>query len=176
MPDANPRSNERASGLSALMRPVNSVVERFIPSALVFAIVLTFIVALLALTLTDTGPVDVVRGWGEGLSGLLEFMTQMALILLLGHTLANTGPVRRLLASLGGLPKTSLHAYLFVFVVAAVASLITWGLGLVVGVLLAVEVAKQGRRRGCACTFRCWSRQGTPATSSGTWVTPARAL
>ena len=153
MPSASPSSKERSSGLSALMRPVNSVVERFIPSALVFAIVLTFIVAIFALTLTDTGPVDVVKGWGEGLSGLLEFMTQMALILLLGHTLANTGPVRKLLASLGGLPKTALHGYLFVFVVAAVASLVTWGLGLVVGVLLAVEVAKQGREKGLNLHF-----------------------
>ena len=153
MTSAHPSSKERSSGLSALMRPVNSVVERFIPSALVFAIVLTFVVAIFALTLTDTGPVDVVKGWGEGLSGLLEFMTQMALILLLGHTLANTGPVHKLLASLGGLPKTALQAYLFVFVVAAVASLITWGLGLVVGVLLAVEVAKQGREKGLNLHF-----------------------
>ncbi len=153
MPTASPRSKPRSSGLSTLMRPVNSVVERYIPSALVFAIVLTFVVAILALLLTDTGPVDVVRGWGDGLSGLLAFMTQMALILLLGHTLANTGPVRKLLASLGGLPKTVLQAYLFVFVVAAVASLITWGLGLVVGVLLAVEVARQGREKGLNLHF-----------------------
>jgi short-chain fatty acids transporter len=144
---------ERSSGLSGVMRPINSVVERFIPSALVFAIVLTFVVAILALLLTETGPVDVVRGWGDGLSGLLAFMTQMALILLLGHTLANTGPVRRLLATLGGLPSTALQGYLFVFGVAAVASLITWGLGLVVGVLLAVEVARQGREKGLALHF-----------------------
>ena len=143
----------RSSGLAGVMRPVNSVVERFIPSALVFAIVLTFVVAIMALLLTDAGPVDVTRGWGEGLSGLLAFMTQMALILLLGHTLANTGPVRRLLAKIGGLPKTALQGYLFVFVVAAVASLITWGLGLVVGVLLAVEVAKQGREKGLSLHF-----------------------
>ncbi len=153
MPRASTSSKERSSGLSGLMRPVNSVVERFIPSALVFAMVLTFVVAILALLLTDTGPVEVVRGWGDGLSGLLAFMTQMALILLLGHTLANTGPVRRLLAALGGLPKTALQGYLFVFVVAGVASLITWGLGLVVGVLLAVEVAKQGREKGLNLHF-----------------------
>ncbi len=153
MASAKPSSKERASGLSALMRPINTVVERFIPSALVFAILLTFIVAFLALTLTDSGPVDVIKGWGDGLSGLLAFMTQMALILLLGHTLANTGPVRKLLASIGGIPKTVLQAYLFVFVVAAVASLLTWGLGLVVGVLLAVEVAKQGREKGLNLHF-----------------------
>lgn len=153
MPSASTSPKQRSSGLSGMMRPLNSVVERFIPSALVFAIVLTFVVAILALLLTDSGPVEVTRGWGEGLSGLLEFMTQMALILLLGHTLANTGPVRRLLASLGGLPRTALQGYLFVFAVAAVASLITWGLGLVVGVLLAVEVARQGREKGLALHF-----------------------
>ena len=95
-------SKQRSAGLSGLMRPINNVVERFIPSALVFAIVLTFVVAIMALFLTDTGPVGVIEGWGIGLSGLLEFMTQMALILLLGHTLANTGPVRARWRGSGG--------------------------------------------------------------------------
>jgi short-chain fatty acids transporter len=135
------------------MRPVNTLVERFIPSALVFAIVLTVVVALLALLLTDAGPVDVLMGWGDGLAGLLAFITQMALILLLGHMLANTRPVRRLLARLGGLPRTPVQAYVFVFLVAAVASLLQWGLGLVVGALLAKEVAAQLREKGVRLHF-----------------------
>ncbi len=44
-------------------------------------------------------------------------------------------------------------AYVFVFLVAAIASLITWGLGLVVGALLAREVAVQARRRGIKVHF-----------------------
>jgi short-chain fatty acids transporter len=137
-----PETTARKEGtpLSRAMRPLNHLVERFIPSALVFSIVLTFIVALLGLVLTPTSPADLVVHWGDGLAGLLAFMTQMALILLLGHILANTGPVRRLL-------------YVFVFVVAAIASLITWGLGLVVGGLLAREVAHQGRERGLRLHF-----------------------
>ncbi|MBO1769932.1 short-chain fatty acid transporter [Agrococcus sp. TF02-5] len=135
------------------MRPINNVVERWIPSALVFAIVLTLVVALLALTVTQTNPVDLVKSWGDGLSGLLAFMTQMALILLLGHMLANTRPVRKLLSKLASLPQTPVQAYLFVFVIASVASLITWGLGLVVGGLLAREVAASGRERGLRLHF-----------------------
>ncbi len=154
MSTAAPETEDRKSApLARVMRPVNSLVERFIPSALVFAVVLTFVVAIAALLLTDAGPVGVIEGWGDGLSGLLAFMTQMALILLLGHTLANTGPVRRLLSRLAGIPKTVLQAYLFVFVIASLASLITWGLGLVVGVLLAKEVAAQGRERGLKLHF-----------------------
>lgn len=146
---------EKRSGapLARAMRPINNVVERWIPSALVFAIVLTLVVALLALTVTQTNPVDLVKSWGDGLSGLLAFMTQMALILLLGHMLANTRPVRKLLSKLASLPRTPVQAYLFVFVVASVASLITWGLGLVVGGLLAREVAASGKERGVRLHF-----------------------
>ncbi|MEU6700078.1 TIGR00366 family protein [Pseudonocardia sp. NPDC046786] len=150
------RSDTRAptgTPLSRAMRPVNAVVERYIPSALVFAIVLTFVVGLMAVALTDSGPVDVVASWGEGLSGLLDFITQMALILLLGHMLAHTRPVQRLLKALGSLPRTTMQAYLFVFLVAAIASLITWGLGLVVAALIAREVAAQGRERGLQLHF-----------------------
>lgn len=143
----SPRSRGRGALLEPVMRPINAVVERFIPSALLFAIALTLIVAVLALTLTDSGPLTVVEEWGLGLSGLLDFITQMALILFLGHILASTRPVRALLRRLARVPRTPMQAYLFVFLIAALASLITWGLGLVVGGLLAREVAEQSRRR-----------------------------
>ncbi|WP_423823729.1 TIGR00366 family protein [Salinisphaera sp. SPP-AMP-43] len=145
--------SERGSLVGAMMRPINVVVERYIPSALVFAIVLTVVVAILALLLTDAGIGAVVIGWGDGLSGLLAFMTQMSLILLLGHTLANTAPVRRLLRRLADMPRTSRQAYVFVFVIATLASLISWGLGLVVGALLAIEVAARGRAKGVKLHF-----------------------
>lgn len=144
---------KEGTAISRAMRPLNHVVERFIPSALVFSIVLTFIVAILGLILTPTGPADLIVHWGDGLAGLLAFMTQMALILLLGHMLANTGPVRAVLSRLASIPRTELTAYVFVFVVASAAALITWGLGLVVGGLLAREVAYQGRARGLELHF-----------------------
>ena len=144
---------KKGAPLARFMRPFNNVVERWIPSSLVFAIVLTLIVAILGLTIGDAGPAEIVQGWGDGLSGLLAFMTQMALILLLGHMLANTRPVRRLLQRVARLPNTALQGYLMVFVVAAVASLITWGLGLVVGGILAKEVARSGRERGIPFHF-----------------------
>lgn len=151
-PEPTPEPTRR-NPFERVMAPVNTVVERWIPSALVFAIVLTAVVALMALLLTDAGPVDVLVGWGDGLAGLLAFITQMALILLLGHMLANTRPVRRLLTRLGGLPRTPVQAYVFVFLVAALASLVQWGLGLVVGALLAREVAAQLRERGVRLHF-----------------------
>lgn len=148
MPTTQTRSEKRS-----VMRPINRFLERWVPSALTFAIVLTLVVAVLAMTLTRTSPVDVVKSWGDGLSGLLAFMTQMCLILLLGYMLANTRPVRRLLRWLARVPGSAASAYVFVFIIAAIASLITWGLGLIVGTLLAREIAVQARERGIKVHF-----------------------
>ncbi|SJN28072.1 Short chain fatty acids transporter [Microbacterium esteraromaticum] len=148
MPTTQTKSERRS-----IMRPVNRFLERWVPSALTFAIVLTLIVAVLAITLTQTSPVDVIKGWGDGLAGLLAFMTQMSLILLLGYMLANTKPVRKLLRWLARIPTSAATAYVFVFIVAALASLITWGLGLIVGTLLAREIAVQARERAMKVHF-----------------------
>ncbi|WP_153396629.1 short-chain fatty acid transporter [Ornithinicoccus halotolerans] len=131
-----------------MSQPMVRLVERWLPNAFIFAVTLTFVVALLALGITDSGPVDVVRAWGDGLTGLLAFMTQISLVLLLGYVLAHTGPVRRLLVRLARVPRTPVQAYGFVTLCAALASLLTWGLGLVVAALLSIEVARVGRERG----------------------------
>ncbi|GAB4084070.1 short-chain fatty acid transporter [Myceligenerans cantabricum] len=153
MTDGTTRTSSGRNPFTAAMRPVNALVEKAVPSAFVFAVLLTVVVAVLALTLTDAGGKDVLVGWGEGLAGLLEFMTQIALILLLGHMLANTRPVRWLLTRVAALPRNGVQAYVFVFVVAAALSLVQWGLGLVAGGLLAREVAAQMRGRGIRVHF-----------------------
>ncbi|MGB6046437.1 MAG: TIGR00366 family protein, partial [Flavobacteriales bacterium] len=144
MPTSSGTNNSRTA---AALRPFQRLLERWIPSSLTFAILLTVVVALLAYFLTDTGPVAIILGWGDGLSGLLAFMTQMCLILLLGHMLANTAPVRKLLIALARVPTQAVSAYVFVFAVAAVTSMLNWGLGLVAGALLAREVAVQLRSK-----------------------------
>ena len=139
--------------LRAISRPLVSVVERWMPNALVFAIVLTFVVALMALGLTDSGPVDIIRGWGDGLAGLLEFIAQISIVLVLGYTLAHTRPVQRMLRSIARFPRTPAMAYGFVTVIAGLASLISWALGLIVGGIVAVEVARVARSRGLRIHF-----------------------
>jgi short-chain fatty acids transporter len=139
--------------LRTLSRPLVQIVERWLPTALVFAVVLTGVVALLAFALTDAGPTTVVRGWGDGLIGLLAFMTQISLVLLFGYTLARTRQVHRLLVAAASLPRTPVQAYAMVTLAAALASLLSWGLGLMVGVILAREVARQGRERGLRLHF-----------------------
>ena len=134
--------------LRTLTRPVVYLVERWLPGPLILAIILTIIAAIAALTMTDTTPGELVMGWGEGLTGLLAFMTQVCLVLLLGYTLANTKAVHRLLTGIASVPRTPVAAYGFVTVIAGLASLISFGLGLVVGGVMAIEVARAAKERG----------------------------
>lgn len=145
MSKQNKLNGDRSPGFMGLM---NHILEQWIPSAMTFSMALTVIVALLALIFTSSGPIQIVQYWGDGLSGILAFMTQMCLILLLGHMLANTGPVRKILIRLARVPSTAGAAYMFVFAVSAVLCLFVWGLGLIAGALLAREIAVQARERG----------------------------
>lgn len=131
-----------------MAKPFIVFVERFYPDPFIFAIGLTVIVFLMAIGLTDSGPADTVVAWGEGLSGLLEFIAQIAITLITAHALAHTDAVRRLMARLGRVPRSPLVAYGMVTFVAGVASLFSWAFGLVVGALVARQVAIEGRRRG----------------------------
>lgn len=134
--------------LRVIARPMVRIAERWIPESLVLAIILTFVVALMSLGLTNSGPLDIVNAWGEGLAGLLEFIAQIAITLVLGYTLAHTTPVERFLRRISALPRSPAAAYGFVTLIAALASLISWGLGLIVGGVMAVEVARSARERG----------------------------
>ena len=134
--------------MRTLAKPFILFVERFYPDPFVFAIVLTFFSGLMALGLTDAGPTEVLIAWGEGLKGLLTFIAQIALTLVTAHALAHTDAVRAVLSRLGGLPRRAGSAYALVALVAGVASLIAWSLGLVAGAIIARQVALRSAERG----------------------------
>lgn len=47
--------------LTTQMKPLTRLVERWMPSAMVFAVLLTLIVMLMALTMTGSSPIDMVN-------------------------------------------------------------------------------------------------------------------
>lgn len=131
--------------LRALSRPATRLMERWLPDAFIFVIVLTLIAALAAMLGQGTGPVDLIRIWGTGFWELLSFAMQMLLVLVTGYILASSPPVRRLLARMAGLAGSRGGAILLVSVVSLAASWINWGFGLVVGAIFARELARQIR-------------------------------
>ena len=139
--------------MRTLARPFIVFVERFYPDPFVFAIALTFVVYVMALVLTDASAVDALAAWGAGLAGLLEFIAQIAIVLITAHALAHTDPAQRLLKRLGSVPTTPAMAYALVAAIAGIASLFSWGFGLVAGAIVARQVAIEARQRGQALHY-----------------------
>jgi short-chain fatty acids transporter len=122
---------------------LTNVVHRFLPDPLVFAILLTILVFFMALGLTPHGPLELVRYWGDGFWNLLAFSMQMALVLVTGHALASSEPVRAAMERLAKIARTPTQGVMLVAFSAAVASIVNWGFGLVVGAMFAREVARR---------------------------------
>ena len=119
------------------------VVHRVLPDPLIFAILLTGATFALALGLTPKAPADLVMLWGSGFWNLLAFSMQMAMILVTGHALASSAPVKRVLVALASSARTPGQGVMLVAFVGAVACAINWGFGLVLGAMLAREVARR---------------------------------
>ena len=119
------------------------LVQRFLPDAFVFCIILTIVVFVAAMPVAGMNPIEVAKAWGDGVWGLLLFSMQMALVLVLGSALANAPAIKNVIVKLAGVPKKPAGAIAFVTVISAICCFINWGFGLIIGALLAKEVAKK---------------------------------
>lgn len=134
--------------LQNMARPFVVFVERYYPDPFVFAILLTFLTLVLALSMTGAGPAQAVLAWGDGLPMLLAFTCQVCLTLVAAHALAHTDPMQRLLYRISAIPKTPVQAYALVAAASGMFSLVAWSLGLVAGAILAREVGIGTKKRG----------------------------
>lgn len=128
--------------MKALTRFFVNIAQKYLPDAYLFAVILTFIAFLMALGTTGKGPMDIVTAWGNGLWGILAFAMQMTLILVTGHAMASSPAIHNILKSLAATVKTPVQGVMLAALVTGLASFINWGFGLVVGALLAREIAK----------------------------------
>lgn len=133
----------------------------YIPDPYVFAIVLTVIAFLGALGV-GAGPVGALNAWYDGVWVFLTFMAQFAVILMTGDAIAKSPTVTRLLRRIASypipteessglgrfIPESRFHATAFVAFVAMAGALISWGLGLIVGAVMARQVGYQAREHG----------------------------
>ena len=131
--------------LRAMSRPATRLMERWLPDAFIFVIVLTLVAAIAAMATQGTTPVALIRMWGDGFWALLQFAMQMLLVLVTGFILASSPPIRRILQWLAGFATSRGSAILLVSVVSLAASWLNWGFGLVVGAIFAKELARQVR-------------------------------
>ena len=121
------------------------VVNRWLPDAFLFAIILTIVVFFGAWAATGLTPIKLVDAWGndKGFWSLLSFSMQMALVLVLGSACASAAPCKKALRAAAGLCHNNKQAIIVTTFVSTVCCWLNWGFGLVIGALLAKEVVKR---------------------------------
>jgi short-chain fatty acids transporter len=129
--------------IHGISRFFTHIVHRYLPDPLIFAILLTLVTFGMALGLTPKSPAELVLMWGGGFWNLLAFTMQMAMILVTGHALASSAPIKRGLSALAGAARTPAQGTMLVALLGGIACAINWGFGLVLGALFAREVARR---------------------------------
>lgn len=121
------------------------IMQRWMPDAFIFAIVLTLVVMVAGVFGGDNSPTQMVRFWGGGIWNLLAFSMQVVLTLVTGSILAQTDFVKNILRNLARVASTPTQAIVLMTVIAAVCFWISWGFGLIGSALMAREIARQVR-------------------------------
>ena len=127
------------------------IMNRFLPDPFLFAIILTIVVFIVGCLATWQNPWDMAWAWaGKGVTteaggmwNLLAFSMQMALVLVLGSAFASAPVIKKILGAIASLAKNKMSAIVVVTAVSTVCCWLNWGFGLIVGALLAKEVARR---------------------------------
>ena len=120
--------------------------EKIMPDPYVFAVLLTFLGALMAWKFAPNAtPTSIVGAWYAGVFTIFTFAFQMVIMLVAGYALATSPFIHKALARVASLATTAMSAVSLTLFVSLIASWLNWGLGLVTAALLAREVAKRVR-------------------------------
>ena len=117
--------------------------ERWFPDAFIFVAIAVVIVALAAI-INGASPLAVSVAFGNGFWSLITFTMQMAFVAIGGYVVATSAPAQQLIRWLAELPKAGASAVGLVAAISMLASLLNWGLSLILGGLLVRALA--GRR------------------------------
>ncbi|SNY92405.1 short-chain fatty acids transporter [Cohaesibacter sp. ES.047] len=119
------------------------VVQRYLPSAYVLALILTAFVFFFGMLTTGHSPLDMANYWGTGFSKLFKFGMQMTLVLMTGYVLAMTPIMQTVFTGLTKLAGNWRQAIIITIVTSFVCYYLNWGFGMVAGAILAREMGRR---------------------------------
>ncbi len=126
--------------LTKLGQKFTDAFTKYMPSAYVFALLLTLITGVIAIILTDSKPIEVLDGWYKGFWNLLSFGMQIALIIITAYCIAQSTTVKHAIDRLTLVIKSPTQVYLVVIALGALLSFISFGM-VVITAILARELA-----------------------------------
>jgi len=116
--------------------------ERWFPDAFIFVVIAVVVVAVAALA--NGAPVPAVaKSFGDGFWTLIPFTMQMAFVTIGGYVVATSAPVQRLIDWLAQRPRSARGAIGMIALATMLSSLVSWGLSLIFGGLLARACARR---------------------------------
>jgi len=117
--------------------------EKWMPDPFLFAIILVFIIFIMGMVIQHMNPYALTECMYKGFWAFLAFAMQMCIILMTGYAIAYHPAVHRGLIRLCGWPKNGKQAAALVAAVGTILAWVNWGLGLIVGALMAREMGRQ---------------------------------
>ena len=138
-PDSRRRED---SALARLALRFTDWAEKWFPDAFVFVAIAVVIVAGAALL--NGAPIQAVtKSFGDGFWSLIPFTMQMVFVTIGGYVVATSAPVQALIERMALVPKTGRGAIGYVALATMLSSLLSWGLSLIFGGLLARALARR---------------------------------
>jgi short-chain fatty acids transporter len=136
-------AGDNITAFARLALALTAWTERWIPDAFIFAIVGTLVVVVAGATVTPSTLPQVVDAWGRGFWELIPFTLQMSLVIITGHVLATSPPMRRVIRALAALPQSPRAAVALVSFFALATAWLNWGFSLIFSAVLGREMARQ---------------------------------
>ena len=132
---------------------LGNIIKNFLPAPFTIAVLLSLVTFLLAFFISDKTSEDshvfeIVSNWEKGLwdSKMTVFTMQMMLMLVLGHSLALTKPIKKLINKATYFCSNSARAAAIITFSTLIISLFNWGLGLIFGAIFARKVGEYATR------------------------------
>ncbi|WP_296381425.1 TIGR00366 family protein [Winogradskyella sp.] len=108
---------------------------KYMPSAYVFALLLTLLTGILALTFTNSKPIAILEGWYNGFWNLLSFGMQIVLIIITAYCIAQSSPIKKGIDRLAKLIRTPTQVYFIIIALGALLSLVSFGMVVITAIL-----------------------------------------
>ncbi|PKG48793.1 short-chain fatty acid transporter [Halomonas sp. MES3-P3E] len=117
--------------------------DRYLPDPFVLVVLITLVVFCAGILFEGQSPVAMLDHWRGGFWSLHTFAMQMALILLTGFIVAKAPLFTRLVERIASVARTPERAIVLVTLTSLIVTWVNWGIGLVIGAILARELARR---------------------------------
>lgn len=121
---------------------------KYMPDAATFAVIFTIIAFLMGVLIAKQTPGQMVGHWYTGFWSLLGFSMQISLGVTTGSAIASHPAVRRWIRVACEKPKNGPQGAALACLFGVLGHYIHWGLGIIVGAVASLEIARALRRKG----------------------------